>query len=83
MAWFRTDNAGIASELANSSAVIEGFAAAFFAGLGVGDAALNPTARWIVRIVNSLLATPGADAAEERAMLEQFVVPSVLGRITS
>lgn len=81
--WFRTDNAGIATELASSSAVIGGFAAAFFAGMGMSDAVLNPAARWIVRVIVSLLAMPGADPAEEREMLEQFVVPSVLARVTS
>ncbi|MCX5042253.1 TetR/AcrR family transcriptional regulator [Aldersonia sp. NBC_00410] len=81
--WFRTDNAGITSDLANSSAVIEGFAANFFAGLGISDADPSPAARWFVRVIVSLLAMPGADAAEERTMLEQFVVPAVLGRIPS
>ncbi len=72
-----------ASHFANSSAVIEGFAANFFAGLGISDADPSPAARWFVRIIVSLLAMPGADAAEERTMLEQFVVPAVLGRIPS
>ena len=40
---------------------------------------LRPRARWVVRVVVSLLSMPAADPAEERAIVEQFVVPSVLG----
>jgi hypothetical protein len=35
-------------------------------------------ARWLVRVMTSLLVFPGHDEAEERAMLEQFVAPMVV-----
>ena len=37
------------------------------------------TARWLVRVIVSLLIVPGRDDADERAMVERFVVPSVVG----
>ncbi len=69
-AWFRDDSAPTATGLAGSSDVIEALAAAF-----LGDASDDGTrdrARWVVRIVLSLLAQPvgsvitmdgGSDAA--------------------
>jgi hypothetical protein len=35
-------------------------------------------ARWLVRVMTSLLVFPGHDEADERAMIEQFVVPVVV-----
>ena len=74
-AWFTPDDAGIATRLAQSSEVIEAMVAAF-----LGDPA-GPTtirrARWLVRVIVSLLAMPGADERDERSMLEQFVAPVV------
>ena len=35
-------------------------------------------ARWLVRVMTSLLVFPGHDEADERAMIEQFVVPMVV-----
>jgi hypothetical protein len=32
-----------------------------------------------VRVITSLLMFPGRDAADERQMLEEFVVPNVIG----
>jgi AcrR family transcriptional regulator len=51
-----------------------------------GDAAGGPAggdvaerARWLVRVVVSLLAQPEADPAAERRLLERFVAPVVVG----
>ena len=41
---------------------------------GVGDDA--PAARWIVRLVISLLFWPGADPHAEHQMLQRFVAPA-------
>lgn len=68
IAWFRLGDAGIASELAHSSDVIDALAAGFLEG----DEEL---ARWAIRIIVSLLTVPGRDAADEAAMLEQFLAP--------
>jgi hypothetical protein len=35
-------------------------------------------ARWLVRVMTSLFLFPGHDEADERAMLEEFVVPMVV-----
>lgn len=69
--WFRDDAGGIAMSLAQSSPVIETIVGAF-----LGDAAdteVKRRARWLVRVIVSLLAMPGTDAADERALLERFV----------
>jgi AcrR family transcriptional regulator len=70
LAWFGTADAGTTAEIALSSEVIEGL------GLtAVGD---PDVARWLVRVVVSLLMVPGRDEADERRMIERFVVPAVL-----
>jgi len=74
-AWFQLGDAGIAGEIANSSAVIEALSAAFLGKAGLSGSEIPRQARWLVRIIVSLLAIPGLDDADERAMLEQFVAP--------
>jgi len=73
LAWFGAADVRTTAELAQSDDVI--------AGLGltaVGDLA---DARWLVRVIVSLLVVPGRDEAEERAMVETYVVPALAGRI--
>lgn len=75
-AWFTEESAGVAGGIAAASEVIESLAAAF---LGDGsDRRTRDAARWVVRVVVSLLTVPGADAAEERRLVRDFLVPSVL-----
>lgn len=75
-AWFTAADSGITSQLAGSSEVIEGIAAAF---LGDGtDPDVRRRARWIVRVLVSLLIDPADDPDEERSLIEEFVVPVVL-----
>ena len=53
---------------------------AFVVSLGApGDdaAAVDRKARWLVRVLTSLLLFPGHDADDERAMIEEFLVPIV------
>ncbi|MBA2954988.1 TetR family transcriptional regulator [Nocardioides sp. MAH-18] len=66
LAWFGAADAGTTAELAQSEAVV--------GMLGDGE-----TARWLVRVIVSLLIVPGRDETEERALVERFVVPGVLG----
>ena len=40
-------------------------------------AVVERRARWVVRVLTSLLMYPGRDDADERAMIEEFVVPIV------
>jgi hypothetical protein len=66
--------------MAERSEVIEALTAAFVTSLGSNDpAAVDRRARWLVRVITSLLMFPGRDAADERQMLEEFVVPNVIG----
>lgn len=78
-AWFELGDAAIASEIANTSEVIEVLGAAMLADAGTGDRQeLLRRSRWLVRVIVSLLTVPGTDQADERAMIEQFVVPALL-----
>lgn len=70
LAWFGATDAGTTAGLAQSSEVIEAL------GLtAVGD---ETAARWLVRVIVSLLVVPGRDEDEERAIVERFVVPGLV-----
>ncbi len=68
-AWFGAGDAAATAELAQSSPVIE----------ALGRTAVDDplAARWVVRVIVSLLTAPGRTAVEERAMVERFVVPAL------
>jgi AcrR family transcriptional regulator len=75
--WFATTPIG--GEMAEHSDVIAALAAAFVNSLGATDPATTERrARWLVRVITSLLIFPGRDPAEEQAMIEEFVVPIVV-----
>ncbi len=58
--------------------MITALAAAFVGSLGPEEpAVVERRARWVVRVITSLLLFPGHDEADERAMIEEFVVPIV------
>ncbi len=77
-AWFAGTRPPIGGEMAGQSEVITGLAAAFLHSLGPDDpATVQRRARWAVRVIISLLMFPGQDEADERAMIEEFVVPIV------
>jgi AcrR family transcriptional regulator len=73
--WFAPSQRPIGGELAERSEVIKALTEAYVASLGFTNA--EATARWIVRVMISLLVFPGHDTADERRMLEQFVVPAL------
>ncbi|CPR09774.1 TetR family transcriptional regulator [Mycobacterium bohemicum DSM 44277] len=76
--WFTTTRPPIGGELAGQSEVITALAAAFLNSLGPEEpTVVDRRARWVVRVLTSLLMFPGRDEADERAMLEEFVVPLV------
>ncbi|BBY31214.1 TetR/AcrR family transcriptional regulator [Mycolicibacterium sediminis] len=75
--WFAPAQRPIGGEMAQRSEVVKGLAEAYLASLGVDD--VERRARWLVRIMISLLLFPGRDDADERTMLEEFVLPVVLG----
>lgn len=74
-AWFDPADAGIAARLARSAA-IEAMVAAFVGD--PADPAVAARARWIVRVIVSLLTQPGEGEQDERAMLRDFVAPVVV-----
>jgi AcrR family transcriptional regulator len=77
-AWFGTTRTPIGGELADQSEVITALAAGFLRSLDPDDpATLQRRARWAVRVIISLLMFPGRDEADERAMIDEFVVPIV------
>lgn len=76
--WFGPADSGLASALARS-AVIEAMVAAFLGDLDAGDPDAGDRARWLVRVVVSLLTHPGADRDDERRLLTRFVAPVVVG----
>jgi AcrR family transcriptional regulator len=76
--WFAITRPPIGGELAAHSEVITALAATFVNALGPEDPAIvERRARWVVRVLTSLLMYPGQDEANERAMIEEFVVPIV------
>ncbi|MFE3002612.1 TetR/AcrR family transcriptional regulator [Nocardia sp. NPDC059246] len=77
IAWFRPGESGAAGRISQDSDVIESIAAGLFTPTALTDPERSRLARWLTRIIVSFLAAPGRDDAEERAMLEEFVVPVV------
>jgi AcrR family transcriptional regulator len=74
--WFATTQRPIGAEMAEQSEVIKALTEAFVVSLAPGDAdVVERRARWLVRVMSSLLVFPGHDEADERAMLKEFLVP--------
>jgi AcrR family transcriptional regulator len=74
--WFAATQRPIGGEMAERSDVIKALTEAFLGSLGIDQ--VERRARWLVRVMISLLVFPGHDDADERAMLEEFVIPMVL-----
>lgn len=74
--WFVATQRPLGGEMAERSEVIGALTESFLASLGLDDVARR--ARWLVRVLVSLLVFPGRDADDERTMLQQFVLPAVL-----
>lgn len=75
-AWFDLDASGATARLARSSDVIGDLV-----GTMLGDPtdpAVRRRARWVVRVVVSLLTDPEPEPVGERALIEEFVVPVVV-----
>ncbi|OMB96063.1 TetR family transcriptional regulator [Mycobacterium sp. NS-7484] len=77
--WFATAQPPIGGEMAEHSEVIRALVEGFVRSLGAdaGDE-VGRRARWLVRIMVSLLVFPGVDEADERTMLAEFVAPLVI-----
>lgn len=78
-AWFAGQAAAMSSGIADQSEVIRAMASAFLVSLTHDDSTkAELRGRWLVRMMTSLLIFPGADEAEERAMVEEFIVPILI-----
>lgn len=78
--WFVPESAALAGAIGASSELVNRIAVAFVHGETPDHGAeSNLQGRFMVRIILSLLMTPGTDAAEERELVRRFVTPSVLG----
>ena len=77
--WFAMTQRPIGGDMAEQSDVIRALTEAFVISLAPDDAeVVAHRARWLVRVITSLLVFPGHDEADERSMLEEFVVPIVV-----
>ena len=80
--WFAAAESGMTARMSRGSEVISCLAETFVARLQgdqTGEDWLNGIrARWIVRVIVSLLTTPAENKEEERILIERFVVPGVL-----
>jgi len=78
--WFAATQRPIGGEVAAQSDVITGLVAAFLSAQWpeLDATAAGRRANWLVRMMVSLLMFPGADEADERAMLDEFVVAQLV-----
>jgi AcrR family transcriptional regulator len=77
--WFATTQRPIGAQVAEESDVIKALTEAFVISLGPDDPELvAKRARWLVRVMTSLMLFPGHDEEDERSMVEEFVAPIVL-----
>ncbi|WP_441957977.1 TetR/AcrR family transcriptional regulator [Mycolicibacterium houstonense] len=80
--WFATAQRPIGGEMAEHSevirALVEGFVRSLAGTAAQGDDAVGRRARWLVRVMVSMLVFPGVDEADERTMLAEFVAPLVV-----
>jgi AcrR family transcriptional regulator len=77
--WFAVTQRPIGGDMAEQSDVIRALTEAFVISLAPDDPEIvTHRARWLVRVMTSLLIFPGHDEDDERAMLDEFVVPIVV-----
>jgi len=81
-AWFEPSASGLGARMSQASEVVETLVTTFAAqplGPHPSDQEAKLRARWIIRIIVSLLSNPGESEDEERALLERFVAPMLVG----
>jgi AcrR family transcriptional regulator len=80
--WFASAQPPIGGEMAEQSevirALVEGFVRSLANETSSADDEVGRRARWLVRVMVSLLVFPGGDEADERMMLAEFVAPLVI-----
>ena len=71
--WYAGGDSALLTEILRESPLIESFAAGFVsARQSTPDLDLG---RWVIRMILSFLAAPGADAEEERRLVTRFLSP--------
>jgi AcrR family transcriptional regulator len=83
-AWFAPGDSGIAARMSRSSEVVESAAESFVEALldpRGDDPSSRLRARWLVRVVISLLTLPGENESEERALIARFVAPALIADV--
>ncbi len=81
--WFEPHNMGVPLALSQDSEVLAALATGFIDGiddLGLSRAQIELRGAWLLRSIVSLLAMPAADERAERALIESFLVPALIGR---
>jgi AcrR family transcriptional regulator len=74
--WFAKAQRPIGADMAEQSDVIRALTEAFVISLAPDEPeVVAHRARWLVRVMMSLLVFPGHNETDERAMLEEFLVP--------
>lgn len=74
--WFAKTQRPIGADMAEQSEVIRALTEAFVISLAPDEPeVVAHRARWLVRVMTSLLVFPGHDEADERSMPEEFVMP--------
>jgi AcrR family transcriptional regulator len=77
--WFSTSQPPLGALIAEQDDVVKALTAAFLTSLGPDEpAVVERRARWLVRVMTSLVVFPGQDEADERAMVQEFVLPMVV-----
>jgi len=80
-AWFASGASGMGARMSRSTEIVETLTTAFVPEVSNrpgDDTARRLRQRWLVRVVVSLLTDPAASEAEERTLVERFVVPAIL-----
>lgn len=80
--WFEPENMAVPMAVCQGSELLRSMSAGLLGGAGSTPhelAELERRAAWLLRSIVSILAVPGADPDEERAMVESFVVPVLTG----
>lgn len=76
--WFAPEQRPIGGEIAERSEVIQALTEGYLRALGWDDGGVERRARWVVRVMVSLLMFPGRDDTDERAMLAEFLLPAIV-----
>lgn len=79
--WYQPDNVHVPLELTQDPEALSLVSAGLFTDASPGeldDTERERRAEWLLRSIASLLARPARDAATERALVEDFVVPVVI-----